>query len=590
MKPELPARSVESASFLLLDVGSITTRAFLFDLIRERYRLLAAGSSRSTAGAPFNNIIEGIISALESIQNVTGRKLIGKDQGLIRPSTEFSSGVDACAATISAGPPLRACLVGLLDEVSLDSARRLASTAYCKVVQTVSLNDRHKPEEHIDSFLRAQPDVVIVTGGTEGGASLSVMKLLESIGLACYLMPEIQRPIMLFAGNQDLKEEVEASLASLVELHFAENVRPALDTERIGSAQAGLAQIYTAIRSRQLNGVMELNSWVDGGLLPSASGLGRVVRFLSKAGESRKGALGIDIGASSTTVACSMDEELALGVYPQFGLGEGLKNIFDFAEMAELRPWLLHELSEEQIEEYLFMKSVHPASLPATESDLSLEQALARLAMRKAVSSVLTAPAGQPGDSMPELLPWVEPLIACGSVLTQAPSLGHCALILLDGLQPTGVTPIMLDSHHLVAGLGAVAAVNPMLAIQVLDSNSLAHLGTVISPVGTARPGTPILRVKVTYENGQETNFDIKYGALEVLPIPHGKSVRLHLQPLHNFDIGMGAPGRGGTLRQVSGGALGIIIDARGRPFQPPAELKRRQDLYRKWLWTLGSH
>jgi hypothetical protein len=50
----------------------------------------------------------------------------------------------------------------------------------------------------------------------------------------------------------------------------------------------------------------------------------------------------------------------------------------------------------------------------------------------------------------------------------------------------------------------------------------------------------------------------------------------------------MGAPGRGGTLR-VSGGALGLIIDARGRPLLFSEDLNRRKDLYRKWLWTLGG-
>lgn len=586
----MTAGLIDTDSLLLLDVGSISTRALLFDQVRDRYRLLAAGSSHSTAGAPFNNVLEGIFSALEGIQKVTGRTFLGKDQNLIKPSTEFGTGVDTCAATISAGPPLNACIVGLLDDVSLNSARKLASTTFCNVVQTISLNDRQRPEAHIDSFLQAHPDLVIVAGGTDGGASQSVMKLLESVGLACYLMPEIQRPVMLFAGNQELKEEVETSLSSLLELHFTENIRPLLDFQQNNAAQSKLAQIYTQIRSRQLSGVMELNSWVNGGLIPSPTGLGRVVRFLSRANESHKGVLGIDVGSAAVTIASAMEGELSLGVYPQYGMGESTGNILEFGNISELKSWLLHDFSEDQLREYLYMKSIHPGSLPVTEAEINVEHALARFVMRKAVGSlldILPEGVGYQGDA---LLPWMEPLIASGSVLTKAPTLAHCALMLLDGIQPTGVTPLLLDTHHLVPGLGAAAAVNSLLAIQILDSNSLLHLGTVISPVGSARPGTPILRIKVNYENGQETNFDIKYGTIEVLPIPHGKSVRLHLQPLHNFDIGMGAPGRGGTLRQVAGGALGVIIDARGRPFQPSSDLRRKQENYRKWLWTFGVH
>lgn len=577
-------------SLLMLDVGTITTRAMLFDLVKDRYRLIAASSSRTTAGAPYSNVMEGVISAVDGVQKVTGRTLVGKDQNLIKPSLEFGSGVDACVATISAGPPVKVCLVGLLEDVSLESARRLASTVGCKVVQSISLNDRQRPEARIDAFLQARPDLVIVAGGTDSGASQSVMKLLESVGLACYLMPEGQRPVMLFAGNQELKEEVKANLSSLVELHFAENIRPTLDIQQLGAAQAILASIYCNIRNRQINGVSELSSWLNGDLLPTSAGIGRVVRFLSKANDSKKGVLGVDVGAASTSIASAIEGELRLGVYPEYGLGGSVGEILEHCKVSEFKSWMLDEFSEDQLGEYLFAKSNHPASLPVTEGDLLLEHTLARLVLRKAVKSTFETTSGQAEGHWEELLPWMEPLIASGSVLTKAPSLGHCLLLLLDSVQPTGVAPILLDSYHLVSGLGTAAAVNPLFAIQILDSNALIHLGTVISPVGTARPGTPILRIKLTYENGQDSSLDIKYGSLEALPLPHGKSVRLHLQPLHNFDIGMGAPGRGGTLRQVAGGTLGLVIDARGRPFTPPADLRRRQELYRKWLWALGTH
>src|SRR4030067_1539954 len=128
------------------------------------------------------------------------------------------------------------------------------------------------------------------------------MKLLESVGLACYLMPETQRPVMLFAGNLELREEVETNLSTLLELHFTENIRPSLDFQQMDAARSKLAQIYTNIRCRQLSGVMELNGWVNGGLIPSPTGFGRVVSFLSKASDSKKGVLGIDVGASAVTI------------------------------------------------------------------------------------------------------------------------------------------------------------------------------------------------------------------------------------------------------------------------------------------------
>ena len=92
----------------------------------------------------------------------------------------------------------------------------------------------------------------------------------------------------------------------------------------------------------------------------------------------------------------------------------------------------------------------------------------------------------------------------------------------------------------------------------------------------------------MTYDDGHETRVDVKQGSLEVLPLPIGQTARVHLQPLHRFDVGMGAPGRSGKLN-VHGGALGLVIDARGRPLVLPDDAERRYELFKKWLWTLGG-
>jgi hypothetical protein len=92
----------------------------------------------------------------------------------------------------------------------------------------------------------------------------------------------------------------------------------------------------------------------------------------------------------------------------------------------------------------------------------------------------------------------------------------------------------------------------------------------------------------MTLEDGFETTMDVKEGELEVIPLSPGKSARLKLQPFHRYDIGMGGAGRGGTLNVV-GSALGVVIDARGRPLTLPEDPDRRKEIYRKWLWMLGG-
>jgi len=576
------------SSLLAVEVGEVNTRAVLFDIVEGRYRFLAVGTARTTATAPFNHIGEGILRAINDLEQVTDRELIGDDDRLIIPSKMDGSGIDMFAATISAGPPLRVIAVGLLDDISLASAQRLTSTTYAQVVETLGLNDRKKPEERLDAILSLRPDLIVVAGGTENGATNSVIRLFESIGLACSLMSVDQRPEVLFVGNQALIPEVEKKLGTLTKYYFAPNVRPGLEIEQISPAQHHMVDIYRSIQAARLPGVSDLNEWAGLRLMPTSSAFGRMIQFLSKVYDPGKGVLGIDLGASATTIAAAFDGELNLGVYPEYGLGRGISGLVENSQIEEIQRWIPMEVSPDYVRDYIFNKQIYPASLPVSAEDLAIEQALARQAIRKALSAAESGFSKKIGRSGKGMLPWFEPIVATGSVLTKAPSVGHSLLTLLDAVQPTSITTFVLDQHNLAAALGAAAAINPYLSVQVLESSAFLSLATVISPIAKVRPGTPILRLRVTFESGDETSLDIKQGTLEALPIPLGEVARLRLQPLHRSDVGMGGPGRGGSVRVV-GGILGVVIDARGRPTPLPKDATRRQDLYKKWLWTFGG-
>lgn len=583
----MPTSLIDADSLLTIDIGSVTTRAILFDVVDSRYRFLASGSAISTANAPFNDVGEGIRHALDRLHAVTGRKFVGKDERLIIPSRSDGAGVDTVAATISAGPALKVVLVGLLEDVSLDSVRSLAGTTYSRVVETFSLSDYRSLEARIDTFLRLQPDLILVAGGTNNGASQSVLKLLDVVGLASYLSPEEKRPEILYVGNQALVKNVKNSLGRIAPLHIASNVRPTLDVEQLDAAQVKLANITRSIRSRQITGIKELNSWAKGGLLPTATAFGRVIRFLSKVYNSDKGVLGVDLGASALTIAAAYSGELVQSVSPQMGLGVGLASLLAYSSLNDIQRWLHLDIPKDYIRLYLHNKSLYPSSLPVTPEDLAIEQALARQVIQISLKQVLVKLPDKDHRDIGSIMSGFEPIIASGSVFTRAPNLAQSLLTLLDGIQPSGVTTLVLDQHHLSPSLGAAAAINPILAVQVLESSTFLNMATVISPVGNARTGTPVLRVRMVHENGSETSAEISQGNLEVLQLPVGQSAQVHLQPLHRYDVGMGGPGRGGRI-QVVGGALGVVIDARGRPLRLDKNPVNRREMINKWRAVLG--
>jgi hypothetical protein len=100
----------------------------------------------------------------------------------------------------------------------------------------------------------------------------------------------------------------------MVRLHTAPNVRPSLEVEQLNTARAQLANIYRLIHSRKLGGVEQLDTWAGGGLLPTATAFGRIISFLSKVYDSAKGVLGVDVGASATSMAAAFIGDLILEV------------------------------------------------------------------------------------------------------------------------------------------------------------------------------------------------------------------------------------------------------------------------------------
>jgi hypothetical protein len=349
-----------------------------------------------------------------------------------------------------------------------------------------------------------------------------------------------------------------------------------------------MANIFRHVRARQIMGVSQLNVWSEDRLLPSVSAFGRVIRFLSRVYDPNKGVLGINVGSSTTTLVSAFSGNLDLGVYPQLGLGYGALGLLEHNRLEDITRWVTIDLPQDVVRDYIYNKSVYPSSLPTTQEGLAIEYAMLRQAIRTAVNYSLPRFPTDVAGSGPGLLPQFEPIIASGAAIANAPSYAQAMLALLDGLQPTGVTTLVLDQNDMAPVLGAAAGMNPALAVQLLESNAFLNLGTVVSPLGRAHLGAPVLRLRVVQESGDESSIEVKFGTLRVIPIPSGQAVQLRLRPLNRFDVGMGGPGVGGSLRVV-GGALGVVIDARGRPLALSKDPGRRRQHFSSWLEELES-
>ncbi|MBI5291940.1 MAG: glutamate mutase L [Chloroflexi bacterium] len=574
-------------SILAADVGSVTTRAVMLDIVGGEFRFVGLGESRSTVEAPFASLSEGLRHAIENLSAATGRNFMDDHEQLIMPAKNDGTGVGAFAATASAGQPLRVALAGLMPNVSLASAERVATTSYVKVVEVIGLGDRRREDQQLDSLLNTKPEVVILAGGTERGSSSAVLRLAETVALAAALLPEGERPVVLFVGNTAIRDKVSALFNGVCDVVNANNVRPDLDAEDTGPAARQLARLYEQLRLAQISGYGELTQWHGGSLIPSANAFGSLIRFFSQT-DSAKGALGIDLGSAATVVAAAAGDDLRLTVRSDIGVGHSAANVVHGVPIERMMRWLPEGFSEDEVRDYCYNKSFNPAAIPHERRELMIEHALARQCLQGAVNAARQNWPPRAKTIRPGLLPAFQTLVATGAVLSRAPKPGQAALMLLDGLQPTGWTTILLDQHGLASALGAAAAVNPIAAVQVIKT-AVATLATTVSLVGDARPGQTVARVKMAPIGGGDTvEIKVAYGSLQMLRIPPDREAKVSIQPFNGFDAGFGS-GVSQTVT-IPASLAGLIVDARGRPLALPKAPPKRLAAVTRWLNDVGEY
>jgi hypothetical protein len=578
-------------SILAIDIGSVSTQAVLVAHVEGAFRFVARAQSPTTLEEPWSDVAVGVRHTIEQLARIAARPMLNNAGDVITPEQSNGSGVDVCVITCSAAQPLRLVLAGLVNDLDVDSMRRAVAGTYTWVEDAMALLgiERLSDEARARRIMALQPDAVCIAGGTDGGAEDSVLDLVEAITLGAALLDPELRPKIVFAGNANLRPAVRELIGTQAELLMAEsNVRPNLETENLGPLETELEVLHANTKIARVPGLATCAAWSNFPVLSTARSFGHVVQYISVSGDAKRGALGVDVGASTTTLAAAFNGQLQLAVRSDIGTAFGGARLLSEVGVDSIARWLPFELSEGELEAFVINKEIHPVSIPSDTRDLLIEQALAREAIRSALHVSRPSWPVLDGRSAAEMLPPLEPIIGSGAVLTRAPRPGQAALMLLDALEPIGLTTLLLDVYGLMPAMGIAAIAQPLCAVQAIENDGLFPLGTVVVPVGRARAGEVILGVKISYENGGDLEIEVAAGTLEVLPLTKGQKATLRLQPRRNIDIGRG-PGRGGRPIEVNGGAVGLIIDARGRPLSLPSDAERRRARVQQWLWDVGA-
>src|SRR5580704_498355 len=203
------------------DCGSTTTKAILIEKVGDGYRQTYRGEAPTTVEEPVAEVGE-----------LAGRRLVNDQGELIRPA-RGNEGCDIYISTSSAGGGLQMMVAGIVREMTAASAKRAALGAGAIVMDVIAANDKRLPHEQIQRIRELRPDMILVSGGTDGGNTAKVVEIAERIAPArpqprfgkSYRMP------LIYAGNKDATEVVRTALADSVDLFVVPNLRPVLERE-----------------------------------------------------------------------------------------------------------------------------------------------------------------------------------------------------------------------------------------------------------------------------------------------------------------------------------------------------------------------
>jgi hypothetical protein len=583
------AQASPPESILIADCGAVATKVGLVDRVDGEYRLIGIARTMTTVEPPFTDISMGTRRAIGELESLTGRRLLNDEGAPITPEDAGGEGVDAFVACTSAALPLRASVIGLSRDFSVASAYRALTSNYVVLENSIAVDEESGrwgttardgraggPSVAVENLAAARPDLILMVGGVDGGALaplLEMANIVASIGAA---VEEGARPLVLFAGNREARAQVAERIGSLLEFRAVDNVRPSLDSENLAPLQNELETIFNQRRLRQLPGLETLKAWSVQPLMTTASAYERVARFLAKRYGLR--VLAIDLGGATTALIRADENHASRALAANVGLAYGLDQLIAHVGLERVTRWLPKSLGVDQAHARLLNQALRPWTTPVLPED--------HMTLNAAAREVLAVAAAQALNGRTDAIDLV---LVSGAVLARDGKLNALMALVLDGLELSGTFSVAADLSGLAPALGALAAVNPDAAAQVLERDGFVTLGTALVPAWTGHPGEgPALQARIETAVGGRLDVQIAAGSLELIPLGLGEKARVELRAPRG--VNLGAPQKNGTLvREMEGGAVGLIIDARGRPLLFAENLDQQRVRAQRWLWDIGA-
>ena len=593
----------EPTSILATDCGSTTTKAILIEKKGDEYRLIVRGEAPTTVEAPFEDVTRGVLNAVKEVEELSGRTIL-EGERIITPSSGDGTGVDVYVSTSSAGGGLQMMVTGVVMTMTAESAQRAALGAGAIVMGVIASNDGRLPHQRVELIRQLRPDMILLSGGVDGGTISHVAELAELIAAADprprfgigYELP------VIYAGNVNAQEVIKQSLDAKCSLEMVDNLRPVLERENLGPARNKIHDLFMEHVMAHAPGYKRLMTWTDVPIMPTPGAVGLLIHKIAQSQGIE--VIGVDIGGATTDVFSVFESTFNRTVSANLGMSYSISNVLAETGMDNIIRWLPFEVDEAELRNVIKNKMIRPTTIPHTLKELRIEQAVAREALRLAFEQHKSMAVGLKGVQQERTISdafaqtatgatlvdmmSLNLLVGSGGALSHAPKRNQSALMLIDGFLPEGITKLAVDSIFMMPQLGVLSTVQEKAATDVFVKDCLIWLGTCIAPSGVAKTGSRCVSLEVQRESGDTVRREIRFGEMDLIPLPLGERAQVAIEPARSFDCG---EGRGKRVEaEVTGGVVGLVIDCRGRPLVLPADKSERAERLSGWIKALDVY
>jgi uncharacterized protein (TIGR01319 family) len=589
------------------DCGSTTTKAILIEKIGDDYRQTFRGEAPTTVEAPFEDVTRGVLNAIAEIEELSGRTILDGDK-ILTPNRaaqgDPQTGVDIYISTSSAGGGLQMMVTGVVQNMTGESAQRAALGAGAIVIDVLASNDGRLPHEKIERIRTMRPDMILMSGGTDGGAVTHVVEMAEYIAAAeprprfgaTYKLP------LIYAGNKEAQPQIKKVLGEKTALEITENIRPVLERENLTPARNKIHDLFLEHVMQQAPGYKKLIEMAGAPIMPTPAAVGVIMETIAK--RAGLNLIGVDIGGATTDVFSVFGGVFNRTVSANLGMSYSISNVLAEAGLANIMRWVPFTIDEQTLRNRIKNKMVRPTTIPQTLDELQIEHAISREALRlalihhKSLATVLKGVQQErtisdvfdqhvSGRTLIDMLK-LDVVVGSGGILSHAPRRIQSMMMMVDAYEPLGFTMLSVDSIFMMPHLGVLSTIDEKAATDVFVRDCMVYLGTCVAPMGQGKDGERCADYEVRFPDGSIVKDHLTFGTLRLYPLGPGTKASLTITPVKSVNLGAGLGAQ--VTREVEGGVVGLLLDGRGRPLTLPADQRAREAALMKWFKAVNLY